>query len=78
MLIDDHFDARLAKAEADTKALGFVSIVELAAELGVSVRTIRRLQAAGRMPPRVKRGRRKVYRRADLDQLFSKTETKSK
>lgn len=43
-----------------------ISISDLAKELGVSVRTLRREQAAGRMPPRIKRGRRQMYLKADI------------
>ncbi|TIQ44617.1 helix-turn-helix domain-containing protein [Mesorhizobium sp.] len=44
-----------------------VSIEELAAILGVSVRTVRRYQAAGLTPTRIRRSRQMMYRRLDVE-----------
>ncbi|TPI28454.1 MerR family DNA-binding transcriptional regulator [Mesorhizobium sp. B3-2-1] len=44
-----------------------VSIEELAAMLGVSVRTIRRYQAAGLTPSRIRRSRQLLYKHADAE-----------
>lgn len=60
---------RLAALAAAEKA-EFISIYEVVIEYDVSLRTLRRMQAAGKMPPRVNRKRRKVYRRADIAKLF--------
>ena len=43
-----------------------VGVIELCATLGVSERTVRRWQQAGRMPPVKKHGRRLVYQAADI------------
>jgi excisionase family DNA binding protein len=58
--------AMLAVARARSAASELISITELAEQLGVSVRTIRRWQALGDVPPRVKRGRRLMYRLTDV------------
>ncbi|TPI63942.1 helix-turn-helix domain-containing protein [Mesorhizobium sp. B3-1-7] len=44
-----------------------VSIEELAAILGVSVRTVRRYQTAGLTPARIRRSRQMMYRRLDIE-----------
>jgi len=59
-------DAMLKAAKAASMASEFVSITSAAKLLGVSVRTVRRWQAAGKMPERVKRSRELMYRRADV------------
>jgi excisionase family DNA binding protein len=41
----------------------YLTVVELAAELGVTVRTVRNWEAEGAAPPRVKLGRRVLYHR---------------
>lgn len=42
-----------------------VSIQELASMAGISLRTLRRRQAAGEMPQRIQRSRSLMYRRAN-------------
>jgi hypothetical protein len=62
-------------SESDEKRLrsvGLISIEATATLMGVSVRTVRRLQAAGRMPPRIHRGHREVYRLLDVLALGTK------
>jgi excisionase family DNA binding protein len=46
-----------------------LSVKVAAAYLEVTVRTFRRWQAAGKMPPRVKVGREQRYRFLDVHQL---------
>jgi predicted DNA-binding transcriptional regulator AlpA len=58
--------AMLAAARARSAASDLLSITELAQQLDVSVRTIRRWQALGDAPPRVKRSRRLMYRLSDV------------
>ena len=41
----------------------YLTIAELAGELGVTVRTVRNWEARGGAPPRVKIGRRVLYHR---------------
>jgi len=55
-------------------ARDFVSIKDLAAELGVSVRTLRRRNNGSDAPSRVKRGRRLLYRRADVQHWFNQSQ----
>ena len=43
-----------------------ISIKEAAKLLGKTVRTVRRWEAAGKMPPRTKHGRPMKYRRDDI------------
>jgi hypothetical protein len=47
-------------------AAELVSIKDLAAELDVSVRTLRRWNNRPDAPKRIRRGRRHMYRRADV------------
>jgi predicted site-specific integrase-resolvase len=49
-----------------------MSIVEAADALGVSMRTIQRRDAAGRMPRRFKCSRRWDYRRCDIEALLAR------
>jgi excisionase family DNA binding protein len=53
------------------KRAELMSIAEAANTLGVSLRTIRRWEAAGRMPPRFKCSRRWDYRRSDIEALLA-------
>ncbi|WP_461479490.1 helix-turn-helix transcriptional regulator [Mesorhizobium jarvisii] len=50
-----------------------VSIQDLAAMAGVSLRTLRRRQAAGEMPPRIQRCRSLMYRRSDAEAWIERT-----
>jgi predicted transcriptional regulator len=59
-------DAMLEAAKAASMTSEFVSIKRTADLLGVSVRTVRRWQAEGKMPERAKRSREQMYRRADI------------
>ncbi|WP_363247752.1 helix-turn-helix domain-containing protein [Mesorhizobium sp.] len=47
--------------------LDLVSIEEVAAMLSVSVRTVRRYQAEGLTPARIRRCRQLMYRRLDVE-----------
>jgi excisionase family DNA binding protein len=59
-------EAMVEAAKAASMTSEFISITRAAKLLGVSVRTVRRWQAEGKMPERVKRSREKMYRRADV------------
>ncbi|MBS3650038.1 helix-turn-helix domain-containing protein [Pseudaminobacter sp. 19-2017] len=50
----------------------WVTIAEAASMLGVSTRTVRRWQAAGRMPKRFRRSRQLTYLREDVLSLRGK------
>jgi Helix-turn-helix domain len=47
-------------------AAGYVTVNEAAEILSCSLRTLRYRQAQGEMPPRHRRGRFMIYRRADI------------
>jgi len=64
--------ARL-RAKAAEDAATYISIYEIADQYGISLRTLRRMQAAGKMPSRIKRGEKKVYRRDAIKDLFQTT-----
>ncbi|TKT71417.1 helix-turn-helix domain-containing protein [Afipia massiliensis] len=65
----EHFpDLDVLRTRAENSPL--LSIKQTAVQYGLSVRTLRRLQAAGKMPPRVKQSRKLMYRKADLAALF--------
>jgi hypothetical protein len=51
-------------------AAGFVTVNEAAKILSCSLRTLRYRQAQGGMPPRHRRGRIMIYRRADIVKLL--------
>jgi predicted DNA-binding transcriptional regulator AlpA len=64
---DDPYNRMLEDARRRSDKGPMVSIKNLAAELGVSVRTLRRWNKRPDAPPRVKAGRRHMYRRADVE-----------
>jgi predicted DNA-binding transcriptional regulator AlpA len=63
---DDPFVRMIEQARQRSATGPLVSIEELAGELGVSVRTLRRWNARPDAPQTVKLGRRHMYRRADV------------
>lgn len=62
----------LARKNA-TDSYPYLSIREVSDRYNVSIRTLRRMQAAGMMPPRHKRGRLLEYPIVAIDELFTKT-----
>ncbi len=58
--------ASLGEREREHNAWPFVTIIGAAKLLGVDKRTVKRWQAAGKMPERSKWGRRWVYRKSDI------------
>jgi excisionase family DNA binding protein len=64
-------DAKVRTAEKAKVAGDLVSIEEAAKTFGVTVRTLRRWVAAGKMPGRIKDGREKKFRAHDLDEKSS-------
>ena len=57
---------RMLKGGRPIRARDLISIKDLAAELGVSVRTLRRWNKLPDAPQRFKQSRRLMYRRADV------------
>jgi hypothetical protein len=68
-------EIELLRARAENSP--FLSIKQTSVRYGISVRTLRRLQAAGKMPPRIKQSRKLVYRKADLAALFERSSVSS-
>jgi excisionase family DNA binding protein len=58
--------ASLIERQREHNAWPFVTIVEAAKLLGVDKRSVKRWQAAGKMPARSKWGHRWVYRKSDI------------
>ena len=67
---NDPYERMIQQARRRSEADDKVSIEDLAAELGVSVRTLRRWNNGPHAPQRVKRGRRLMYRRTDVQHWF--------
>jgi hypothetical protein len=61
---------RMIEDGCPMRARDLVSIKGLAVELGVSVRTLRRWNERPDAPKRFRRGRRLMYRRADVEHWF--------
>ncbi|WP_170267994.1 helix-turn-helix transcriptional regulator [Methylobacterium oxalidis] len=57
----------LASAEVNTAEQGLITIQQFAVMTGLSVRQVRRLNAAGQAPGRVKHGRKLKYRRSEAE-----------
>ncbi len=62
-------DAAIAHAKARSDEFELITIREAAATLNVTIRTVRRWQAAGKMPAQIKHGRNKKYRRAEIEAM---------
>jgi excisionase family DNA binding protein len=58
------------RARKASEAFDLITIKEAAEMLDKSVRTLRRWQAAGKMPKRYKHGRWLKYSRRELQELF--------
>jgi hypothetical protein len=72
MRFDEELTARIEAAMA-RPASTLLSIEQLAARLAVSVRTVRRMHAAGKGPPRARRGHALMYRSDDVEAWFAAT-----
>jgi Helix-turn-helix domain len=69
---------RMLEGDGATRASDMVSINDLAVELGVSIRTLRRWNKHPDAPKRYRRGRRLMYRRADVRAWFQGSEKTSR
>lgn len=67
-LLNDPIVVEIRRAR---EAFPLIPIKEAAKLLGKTVRTVRRWQAAGKMPPRTKHGHRMKYRRDDIKALVA-------
>ena len=66
--------AMLERQKALHASFPLMSISDVAAERNVSIRTLRRLQARGKLPQRIKHGRTLMYRKIEIAQFFDKRE----
>lgn len=72
MISDDDAEAMVEAARLRSQNSEWCRIEVAAAILGLSVRSIRRRQAAGEMPPRIRRSRRLEYRTNDIKNLLGR------
>ena len=61
----------IERVRARAEGSPLISITEISKLYGPSVRTLRRRQAAGLMPEQIKHGRKKMYRRLAIAEMFS-------
>jgi Helix-turn-helix domain len=71
-LSSDEF-VRLLEHDRPARASDLASIQDLAAELGVAVRTLRRWNKRSDAPKRFRQSRRLMYRRADVQHWFARS-----
>lgn len=71
-------DSLLARFKATSENFHLVTIEWVSKTYGISIRTLRRMQAAGKMPPQHKHGRPKKYERAEIEALFEERLRKQK
>jgi hypothetical protein len=64
------FDATIARRAA-AESYPFLSFKQIAAKYDVSIRTLRRMHKAGKLPARKKRGRLFEYPVDAIEKLFS-------
>jgi predicted site-specific integrase-resolvase len=64
-------DATLAVRRAAAESYPFISFKKIAAKYDVSIRTLRRMEKAGKLPPRKRRGRLFEYPVDAIEKLFS-------
>jgi hypothetical protein len=65
----DH-DPDLLRAKRASENSPWISVEQITQLYPVSVRTVRRMEAEGLMPPRTKRGRFMLYRKLDIEQAL--------
>jgi predicted site-specific integrase-resolvase len=65
--LSDYFE-QLRRRNAE---FPLISIQEIAKQYGRSVRTLRRWEAKGLMPPRIKHGRRQMYQKTEIALMMS-------
>lgn len=49
----------------------WISLQQVSHTYGISIRTLRRMQAEGLMPPRTKRGRFLMYQKAEINNVMA-------
>lgn len=68
--MDDH-KAELLRAKQATEDSPWISLQQISKVHGISIRTLRRMQAEGLMPPRTKRSRYLVYRKSEVQNVVA-------
>jgi predicted site-specific integrase-resolvase len=66
MILVDEIERARARAEA----FPLISIQQVTKQYGISLRTLRRWQAGGLMPPRTKHGRWLKYQKVEIAELI--------
>jgi len=67
----DEFDlTELVRAKRATENSPWISIEQISRVYAISIRTLRRMQAEGLMPPRTKRGRHFMYQKAEIENVI--------
>jgi DNA-binding transcriptional MerR regulator len=61
----------IERARARAEAFPLISIQQVAKQYDISLRTLRRREAAELMPPRTKHGRRLMYHKAAIAELMA-------
>ena len=78
METDEMHGALVEIAKARSLCSPWMSIQNLAKHIGVSIRTVRRIHAAGGGPARVKRSRKLMYRRDDVESWLAAQKAQTK
>jgi DNA-binding transcriptional MerR regulator len=72
MLTSDKIAEIEKKARAAAEAFPLIAIQQVAKQYGISLRTLRRWQAGGLMPPRARHGRRPKYQKAEIAEVIAR------
>ena len=69
----DEFDQaeRGMRAKIAAENSPWISLQQISRVYGLSIRTLRRMQAEGLMPPRTKRGRFLMYRKTEIGNVLA-------
>jgi predicted DNA-binding transcriptional regulator AlpA len=58
------------------REMGYLSEIDVSALLGITTATLRNRQASGDAPPSSKVGKRRLYRRADVERWIARRVTR--
>ena len=76
--LNSHDFKRMLEGDGALRVIDLVSIKDLAVELGVCIRTLRRWNRLPDAPKRYRQGRRLMYRRADVQAWFERSKRTSR
>jgi predicted DNA-binding transcriptional regulator AlpA len=74
----EELNTMLAQAKARSEELPLISIQQVTKQYDISLRTLRRWQAGGLMPPRTKHGRSLKYQKAEIAELMARQQTRAR